>query len=97
MRELLTQLNIPVARNKFNFPQVPPYIVYISASPDNTGADDIVYFSQDAYLVEMYTDKKDVELENRIENLFNTNEIFWEKDGDIYIPDEDLYMTRYYI
>lgn len=97
LRSLLTQLNIPVVRNEFKVAPVPPYMIYISNGAENTAADNIVWHSQETYRIELYTTKKEGALERNIEALFDSNEIYWEKDGDIKVESESLWMTVYYI
>ena len=97
LRTLLSVIGIPVIRNEFKTPQTPPFIVYISDRPENTAADDRVLFSAPAFRVELYTTKKEGTIERQIEKLFDDHEIYWEKDGDIKIDSESLWMTVYYI
>ena len=97
LRKFLTPLGIPVARNQFNTAPATPFIVYISDGTDNTGADNKVLYSQNRYRIELYTTKKEGALESQIEALFDNNEIYWEKDGDIKVETESLWMTIYYI
>lgn len=97
LRELLSVLGVPVARNQFTQPQAPPFIVYIADGADNTGADNQVWYSRPAFRIELYTTKKEGALESQIETLLAENEIYWEKDGDIKIDSESLWLTVYYI
>lgn len=49
---------------------VAPYIVYFSPSSDEDGADLKKFFSEDEFIIELYTKKKDTALENRVKALF---------------------------
>lgn len=97
LRGLLTPLGKPMARNQFTKPPDPPYIVYLSDDTKNIGADNIVWHSIPQWRIELYTTKKEGALEEQIEALLNANEIYWEKDGDIKIDSESLWLTVYYI
>ena len=43
--------------------------------------------------VELYSDKKNVQLERQIENLFSDREI--QKAADTYLDDEEMFLTAY--
>lgn len=58
----------------------PPYTVYITEAPDNIAADDRVYISQPRYIIELYMFKTDYNSEKILEELFDENCVFWEKD-----------------
>lgn len=88
---------VPVARNEFDEPQAPPFIVYISEAPAITGADNIVYDLRHRYRVELYTKKKEGALEEQIEALFTSRGLYYEKDGDIKVSSENLWLTAYYL
>lgn len=97
LRALLTTLEIPVARNQFTTSPNTPYIVYLSESPENIGADNRVWHSTPQWRIELYTTKKEGALEERIEALLNEREIYWTKDSDIKIDSESLWLTVYNI
>lgn len=97
LRELLSVVGIPVIRNEFTEPQAPPFLVYISDAPENTAADNIVWHSAPSFRLELYTTKKEGTLERLIEKILTDHEIYWEKDGDIKVDSESLWMTVYYI
>lgn len=97
LRALLEPLKIPMVRNQFTTAQRPPFIVYLSAAPENAGADNVVWHSAPGFRIELYTTKKEGTIERQVEKLFDDHEIYWEKDGDIKIDSESLWMTVYYI
>lgn len=74
----------------------PPFIAYYFEDSDNFGADDKVYHEINNCVVELYTDKKDMETENKIQKLLNDNDIFWDKT-QTYIDKEEMYEVRYVI
>jgi hypothetical protein len=93
---LLKTLNLPVAYHHFTSPPSPPYIVYLFSYSSNFGADNKVYQKDFNYQVELYTTKKDLASEALIEDLFNANDIYWEKT-ETYIDSEGLYQVLYEI
>lgn len=97
LRALLTPLGIPLARNAFKTAPTPPYIVYLSDGTDNLGADNKVWNAVPRWRIELYTTKKEGALEEQIEAIFYEKDIYWEKDGDIKVDSESLWMTVYYI
>ena len=88
---------VPVARNEFEEAVEPPFIVFVSESPDIMGADNIVWHMFNNYRIELYTSKKEGALEEMLEERFRERRIFFEKEGDIKISSENLWMVVYYI
>lgn len=100
--ELLLSLDLPVAYNHFvedssNKLVNPPFIIYDMKKPDNFYADDKNYFVSNHYIVYLVTEKKDLNLESKLETLFFDNSIPFDKgDGD-YIESERIYQIDYSI
>lgn len=97
LKTILEQLNIPVAYNHFNTTTTPPFLIYRRASQSNFGADNKVYEKINNYYIELYTEYKDVELEERLEELLNSYDIFFNVEGEEYINDEKMYQIVYSI
>lgn len=93
---LLKTAKLPVAYHHFTSPPSPPYVVYLFSYSSNFGADNKVYDAEKNYQVELYTTKKDLASEALIEDLFNANDIYWEKT-ETYIESEGLYQVLYEI
>lgn len=93
---LLSTLGLPVSYRFFKSPPAPPYIVYLLSYSDNFGADNKVYSKEDNYQVELYSTKKDLASEKKIEDLFDSNDIYYEKT-ETYIESEGLYQVLYEI
>lgn len=93
---LLKTLGMPITYHHFKTPPTPPYIVYLFSYSDNFGADDKVYNKGDNYQVELYSVKKDIASEKLIEDLFDNNNIFYEKT-ETYLDTEGLYEVLYEI
>ena len=72
----------------------PPFICWLVPGCVNFAADGRVLFSADVVHIELYTDRKDFELEQRVEDVLDEREIYWEKSEE-YIESEDLYEVLY--
>lgn len=94
---LLKQLNIPVAYDHFNEPTNPPFVAFRRFSQSNFGAENKVYAKIDNYYVELYTEYKDVELEQRLEEILDQAGIFYNVESEDYINDEKMYQIIYRI
>ena len=55
-----------------------------------------MYDAQKDFQVELYAKAKDLASEKLIEDLFNANDIYWEKT-ETYIDSEGLYQVLYEI
>lgn len=94
---LLKPLNIPVGYFVNPKPGKVPFIVYYGAGSRNFKADDIVYDKEAHWNIELYVRKKDVVLEEKLEDLLDEAEIVWEKGQDVYIDGERVFLIPYYI
>lgn len=95
--EILKEMDIKVGYRKLTVGVKPPFIIYYNTGSRNTNADNQVYYKTNNFNIELYNTKKDYKLEEKLENLLNTNNIIWDKGTDIYIKDEDVLLTPYYI
>lgn len=77
LEELRTKLieatGLPVAYRSFEVDKSPstPFIVYYVVQRDDERADDVVFAKNSAVNVELYFDKKDLSLENKLESFFD--------------------------
>ena len=93
---LLKSTGLPVAYHHFVSSPQPPYIVYLFAYSSNFGADNKVHSQADNYQVELYTTIKDPASEKLIEDLFDANDIYWDKT-ETFIESKGLYQVLYEI
>ena len=96
---ILKATGYPVAYSHFtattNNPlPTPPYIIYLSAYSSNLKADNKVYAKVDNLQIELYTVKKDLIAEKKLEDLLDTNEIAYEST-EIWIDSEKLFQKIY--
>ncbi|ALX50467.1 hypothetical protein [Lentibacillus amyloliquefaciens] len=91
---ILRQSGYPVAYSHFDNPQEFPYITYLTALSNNFHADDSVYQKVDTVQIELYTDKKDLQAENTVEQLLNENNLSYEVTEN-YIDTERMFQRIY--
>jgi len=72
----------------------PPFICFLYPRSDNFSADNIVYASANELDIEVYTDYKDPDLEEKIEEILTKNELYYEK-SEVWIESEKLYEVLY--
>lgn len=72
----------------------PPYICYLSAYSSNFKADNKVYTKIDNLQIELYTTKKDLAAEKKLENLLDENDIIYETTEE-WIESEKLFQKIY--
>lgn len=98
LKKILEQLKLPITYLKWAVGQVTdlPYIVYYADEDVGFFADDIVYYEGYAVTIELYTEKKDMELEERVKELLRENHIAYETYED-YLETEDMFLKAYEI
>lgn len=90
--KLLEATGIPVRYGFFKEPQKPPFICYVVAYSNNCFADDAVIQRIDHIQVELYTEKKNEEAEDKVEKALSS--FSWNKEEN-YIDDEKLWQILY--
>lgn len=94
--KMVKEIKLPNAYHHFVEGEAPnpPYIVYLYPSANNFAADGVVYHSGNNLDIELYTDKKDIKLEQKVEAVLNKYGIFYAK-SEIWIESEKLYEVLY--
>lgn len=97
--DLLKTLNIPVAYDHFdtNKEISPPFAVYREISPDTFKADGITYYRPYNFEIELITEKKDIALQQELEELLTTNNIPYDVGDELWDDDEKIYHNYYEI
>ena len=72
----------------------PPFAVFLYPGSNNFSADGKVYFKTDRLNIEIYTDIKNIELEQQTEAVLDGHGIFYEK-SEVWIESENLYEVLY--
>lgn len=96
---ILKATGFPVAYSHFtatnNTPlPSPPYITYLSAYSSNFKADNKVYHKIDNLQIELYTSKKDLITEKKLEDILDANEISYEST-EVWIDSEKIFQKIY--
>ncbi len=93
---MLNQLGLPYAIHHFaeGESRAPPFICFLYTGAESFGADNIVYTLSPILEIEVYTDKKDPELEARLHRLLTDHELYYTKT-EVWIASEKLYEVVY--
>ena len=86
----LKTIGIPVAYHHFTKSPEIPFCVYLTGDRTQRGSDSINLLEEHAFRIELYTETKNEELENRILKAFNDKEI---DIYETYIESEHLYQV----
>lgn len=93
---ILKETEIPFAYDHFaegESPQ-PPFICYLLLRSNNFAADGKVYFKANEVHIELYTDFKDLTVEQKLEAVLDKHGIFYNK-SETWIESEKLYEVLY--
>ena len=96
LAEILEEAELPLAYHHFAEGESPdpPFMVFLFPGSDNFGADGIVWYKISTVHVELYTDEKDPETEEKLESVFDSHGIFYNKT-EVWIESEKLYEVLY--
>lgn len=94
--QVVKSVGIPVAYHHFEEGQSPdpPFLVYLYPGTNNFSADGTAYQGINKLDIELYTDKKDLETEKRIEDVLKEHGFFYEKT-ETYLESEKMYEVLY--
>ena len=102
LSELVTILKAtgyPVVYSHFNVSEnnpmpEPPYITYIFTYTSNMYADNKVYKKINNIQIELYTNKKDLQAESKLEDILDSYEITYQT-SEIFIESENIFQKIY--
>lgn len=101
MTAILDDLKIPYAYHQFEdkseIEGADKYIAYFEFDKNRFIADDIVYHYEPHFAVELYTRKKDLSAEQALIQLFDEYEAAWSGGDTVYLDDEKMYLTVFYV
>ena len=100
-KKVLDATGYPVAYSHFTATETspspkPPYITYLVSYSSNFIADNKVYKKIDNVQVELYTNKKDLVSENKLETQLDNSDIPYQSI-ETYIESEKLFQKIYEI
>jgi hypothetical protein len=93
---ILEELGLPFAYDHFAEGEgpAPPFLCYRCPNSNNFAADGTVFFPITEIDIELYTDKKDPDIEKKLEDLLVKNDVFFDKT-ETWIDSEKLYEVLY--
>jgi hypothetical protein len=93
---MLAETGLPFAYHHFaegESPE-PPFLVYLIPGSNNFSADGQVWLKVKQLDIELYTDKKAPDLEDKLEAVLDARGLFYNKD-ETWIESEKLYEVLY--
>ena len=94
--QILSETQIPFAYHHFaegESPE-PPFICYLLPGSNNFSADGKVYYKINEVHIELYTDLKDLAVEQQLEDVLDEHGIFYNK-SETWIESENLNEVLY--
>ena len=94
--EIIKATGIPFAYDHFAEGEAvnPPFICYLLPDSDNFAAYGKVYFKANEVHIELYTDTKDLSVEQQVEAVLDEHGIFYDR-SEVWIESEKLYEVLY--
>ena len=94
--QMLEDMGLPFAYHHFaegESPE-PPFVCYLLPGSNNFSADGKVYYKINEVRIELYTDWKDLAVEQGVEAVLDEHGIFYNK-SEVWIQSEKLYEVLY--
>ena len=93
---ILGETQIPFAYDHFAEGESPdpPFLCYLLPGSNNFSADGRVYYKIGRVNLELYTDRKDPEVEQKLEDALDAASIFYNKT-EVWIDSEKLYEVLF--
>lgn len=94
--EIMKAMDIPFAYDHFAEGEAvdPPFICYLLPDSDNFAADGKVYFKANEVHIELYTDTKDLSVEQQVEAVLDEHGIYYDR-SEVWIESEKPYEVLY--
>lgn len=94
--KIIGEIGIPFAYDHFAEGEspAPPFLCYLLPGSDNFAADGRVYYKMSEVRIELYTDFKDVTLEEKVTAVLDNHGIFYEQ-SEVWIEEEKLYEVAF--
>ncbi|MDE5584015.1 MAG: hypothetical protein K2J08_09965 [Ruminococcus sp.] len=96
INEMMLEMGLPFAYHHFAEGESPkpPFLIFLSPGENTFGADNIMYHSFKKLDIELYTDEKLPETEERVEEVLLRHNIYYTKT-EVWIESERLYEVHY--
>lgn len=97
IEHMLDEVGVPYRFHHFSTKDSvdPPFIVWNTPETNNFFADGIVYEKVRHLDIELYTDEKDWNLEEKLESILTSHEIGWEQTTSTYLTSEAMWESLY--
>ena len=92
--QALESIGYPVAYGSFSSHVTPPFIVYKFAYSNDIMADNVNYVAIDDFQVELYTTKKDLVAEQKVQDKLKELGLPYRK-FETYLDEEKMYQILY--
>ena len=94
--EMMQEIGLPYAYHHFAEGESPnpPFTLFLSPGENTFGADNLMYFSFKTLHIELYTDEKSPETEERVEEVLLQHNLYYTKT-ETWIESEKLYEVLY--
>ena len=94
--KMVKSIGLPVAYHHYEEGQEAqkPYLVYLYPGSNNFSADGVVYQGINQLDIELYTEKKDLETEKKVEAVLKEHGFFYEKT-EAYLESEKMFEVLY--
>lgn len=94
--QMVKEAGLPVAYHHFEEGQSPdpPFLVYLYPESNNFSADGIVYQAVNRLDIELYTEKKEPGIEEKVEAVLTGHGFYFEKT-ESYIETERIFEVLY--
>lgn len=94
--KMMGEMSLPFAYDHFVEGEVPgpPFLAFLYPKAVNFAADGIAYYKVNQLDIELYTDLKQPELEEKVEAVLLKHGIFYSK-SEVWIESEKLYEVLY--
>ncbi|EAG2419277.1 hypothetical protein B4Q26_05530 [Listeria monocytogenes] len=102
LKEILDNTGLPVAYNHFTetsetpIPSL-PFITYVEGDSDNSMADNSVWKIINDYTIELYTEFKVIDIEQKLENVLLANKLPFNSSSTEWIESEKMFVKYYYV
>ena len=94
--KIIEEMGIPFAYDHFAEGESPdpPFLCYLLPGSDNFAANGRVYYKVSEVRIELYTDFKDMTLEEKVTAVLDNHGIFYEQ-SEVWIEEEKLYEVAF--
>ena len=96
INEMMLEMVLPFAYHHFAEGESPkpPFLIFLSPGENTFGADNLMYHSFKKLDIELYTDEKSPETEERVEEVLLRHNLYYTKT-EVWIESERLYEVLY--